>query len=551
MSAFRCAIYTRKSSEEGLKQDFNSLHAQREACAAYILSQASEGWSLLPEHYDDGGISGGTLARPALKRLLEDIAAGKIDIVVVYKVDRLTRSLMDFSTLVRALDEAGTSFVSVTQAFNTTNSMGRLTLNMLLSFAQFEREVTAERIRDKIAASKAKGMWMGGVPPIGYEPAGRTLKIVPEHAAIVRVIFERYLEMNSVRELQKNLTADGILTPIRHMAGGRRFGGIPFSRGQIYPMLRSCIYVGRIPHKDTSYPGQHPAIVDQELWDRVQQKLADQTNGPRRRARAAHPSMLAGLVFDAQGQRMISMHACKGKRRYRYYVSHGLHHRHVQIEGPGMRIPARELETAVVEQLATAFDEPLKLLSFARLPLDSVDLATMPSKANEIAARIRSCEIALIHELVASITMDTGHARMQLRATAIATALEIRDAVSDELVEVNIDAKLSRSGRAMRLVQIDGRRAGGALGDQSLIKLIAKARKWWALLKQGDIHVAGLAREEDVTRSYMSNAIRIAFLSPRLVEMIVGGEQPTQLTAQKLIQTSLPLGWKDQEARLG
>lgn len=208
MKAVRCAIYTRKSSEEGLEQGFNSLHAQREACAAYVLSQASEGWVLLPEVYDDGGLSGGTLERPALQRLLGDVADGKVDIIVVYKVDRLTRSLLDFAKLVEALDKAGTSFVSVTQSFNTTTSMGRLTLNMLLSFAQFEREVTAERIRDKVAASKAKGMWMGGIPPLGYRPDGRTLAIVEEHAALVREIHARYLALGNVRSVAESLAAE-------------------------------------------------------------------------------------------------------------------------------------------------------------------------------------------------------------------------------------------------------------------------------------------------------------------------------------------------------
>ena len=230
----RCAIYTRKSSEEGLEQDFNSLDAQHEACAAYIKSQTSEGWKLVRDRYDDGGISGGTLERPGLQRLLADIATGHIDVVVVYKVDRLTRSLLDFAKLVEAFDKAGTSFVSITQSFNTTTSMGRLTLNMLLSFAQFEREVTAERIRDKIAQSKARGMWMGGTPPIGYRPDGRSLAIVEQDAAIVRHIFSRYAELANVRLLAEELDQQGIRSPARSAISGRAFGDRPFSRGQLY-----------------------------------------------------------------------------------------------------------------------------------------------------------------------------------------------------------------------------------------------------------------------------------------------------------------------------
>jgi len=321
MKTVRCAIYTRKSSEEGLEQAFNSLDAQREACAAYVLSQASEGWTALPDVYDDGGLSGGSLERPALQRLLSDVATGMVDIIVVYKVDRLTRSLLDFAKLVEAFDRAGVSFVSITQSFNTTTSMGRLTLNMLLSFAQFEREVTAERIRDKIAASKAKGMWMGGVPPLGYAPDGRTLKIVPDHAAIVRDIHARYLALGNVRLVKEQLDGDGLLAPPRLTAAGRAFGGGSFSRGQLYAILKSPIYVGDIAHRGTIHAGQHEAIIDRETWDRVQAMLADHLQGERRAARAASPSPLAGKVVDASGAPLIASHACKGSRRYRYYVS--------------------------------------------------------------------------------------------------------------------------------------------------------------------------------------------------------------------------------------
>ncbi|MFN4324203.1 MAG: recombinase family protein, partial [Aeromonas media] len=298
MKKVRCAIYTRESSEEGLEQDFNSLHAQREACAAYVLSQASEGWSLVGAEYDDGGISGGTLERPALRRLLIDIEARRIDIVVVYKVDRLTRSLLDFARLVETMDRAGVSFVSVTQSFNTTTSMGRLTLNMLLSFAQFEREVTAERIRDKIAASKARGMWMGGMPPLGYEPDGRSLKVVDEHAALVRDIFARYLALGSVRLVHEQLTAEGVTTPERVLTSGRTIGGKPFMRSQLYRMLSSPVYVGEVHHRGKVFEGKHQGIIERALWEAVQRQLADNRQGEERETRASSPSLLAGLVFD-------------------------------------------------------------------------------------------------------------------------------------------------------------------------------------------------------------------------------------------------------------
>src|SRR6476660_3001945 len=270
----RCAIYTRKSSEEGLEQAFNSLDAQREACAAFIVSQKHEGWTVLPTLYDDGGFSGGTMDRPALQRLLGDIGTDKIDSVVVYKIDRLTRSLFDFAKIVEVFDAKGVSFVSVTQQFNTTTSMGRLTLNVLLSFAQFEREVTSERIRDKIAASKQKGMWMGGAVPLGYNAVNRKLRINAEEAKTVRLLFELYLKLGSVRQLQDECQRLGLKTKRRTMLDGRHSGGTAFSRGHLYLILSNQIYIGRIPHKGRSYDGEHEAIIDAETWDKVQARLA-------------------------------------------------------------------------------------------------------------------------------------------------------------------------------------------------------------------------------------------------------------------------------------
>ena len=317
----RCAVYTRKSSEEGLEQNFNSLHAQREACEAFIKSQASEGWKLVKTAYDDGGLSGGTMERPALRRLLADIGEGLVDVVVVYKVDRLTRSLADFAKMVELFDARGVSFVAVTQQFNTTTSMGRLTLNVLLSFAQFEREVTGERIRDKIAASKRKGMWMGGVPPLGYDVRERRLVINPTEADTVRLIYERYLELGCVRQLSKELERRGITSKVRVSRNGIKSGGCRFSRGALYELLANPIYVGEIRHKQERHPGQHEAILSKELWERVQQRLNQ--NGARGRGSSNRSitSPLAGKLFDADGQPLYVQGASKGRRRYRYYVS--------------------------------------------------------------------------------------------------------------------------------------------------------------------------------------------------------------------------------------
>lgn len=336
----RCAIYTRKSSEEGLEQEFNSLDAQRESCEAYIASQRSEGWVLMRDQYNDGGISGGTLERPALKQLLADIEDGLIDVVVVYKIDRLSRSLMDFSKLVEVFDRNGVTFVSVTQSFNTTSSMGRLTLNILLSFAQFEREVTAERIRDKFAASRKKGMWMGGVVPLGYRVENRKLVIEETEAATVRMIFERFVTVGSATVLAKALAAENVRT--------RR--GKLVDKGVLYKLLNNRVYIGEAVHKGESYPGEHKAIIDRALWDKVHAIL--QTS-PRKRAsntRAQTPALLKGLIFGPDGAAFSPTHTKKGDKLYRYYVSQSVLKRGADA-CPIARVPAAEVETAVIDQL--------------------------------------------------------------------------------------------------------------------------------------------------------------------------------------------------------
>ena len=330
----RCAIYTRKSSEEGLEQNFNSLDAQREACEAFIASQKHEGWNIIPEMYDDGGFSGGTIERPAFQRLLADVGEGKIDVVVVYKVDRLTRSLSDFAKIVEIFDKRNVSFVSVTQQFNTTTSMGRLTLNILLSFAQFEREVTGERIRDKIAASKKKGMWMGGLPSLGYDVKDRRLVINEAEAKTVRHIFRRYTELKSVRLLKADLDALGIVSKPRNASDGTRYGEKPLARGALYLMLQNRIYRGEIVHKDKSYPGEHEAIVDEALWSEVQTILTGNRADRMLGTAEKQVSLLSGILFDAHGERMTPTHATKNSTRYRYYVSRSLLVGTVKALGP-------------------------------------------------------------------------------------------------------------------------------------------------------------------------------------------------------------------------
>ena len=343
-----CAIYTRKSSDEGLDQEFNSLDAQREACFAYIQSQKSEGWAGVKQQYNDGGFSGGTVERPALQQLLTDIKAGKVHIIVVYKIDRLTRSLMDFAKLVEVFDQYGVTFVSVTQSFNTTTSMGRLTLNVLLSFAQFEREVTGERIRDKIAASKKKGMWMGGVPPIGYDIKDRQLVPNEEHARFIRAIYERYLEIESISHLVADLRRRNIKTPVRASVKGNKTGDCHLTRGSLQHILRNPIFIGKIRHKDKIHDGQHSAIMSEGLWNKVQEKQIAHAAKPRGTRRSPdEPKPLQGKIYDIEGNLYTPTFTLMRGKRYRYYISQNLLQYRDHPKGVIARIPAHEIEIFV------------------------------------------------------------------------------------------------------------------------------------------------------------------------------------------------------------
>ncbi len=358
----RCAIYTRKSTEEGLEMEFNSLDAQREACEAYITSQKPEGWVRLADRYDDGGFSGGTLERPALKRLLADIEEGRVDVVVVYKIDRLSRSLMDFAKLVEVFDRRGVTFVSVTQSFNTTTSMGRLTLNILLSFAQFEREVIGERIRDKFAASRKKGMWMGGFVPLGYEVKDRKLVINEREAATVRMIFERFVEVGSATTLARVLAAERVTT--------RR--GRPVDKGFLYKLLNNRVYIGEAVHKGTAYPGEHKAIITRALWDKVHGILRESPRVRAARTRASTPALLKGLIFGPTGCAMTPTHTRRGEKLYRYYVSQSVLKRGPEACPVG-RVPASEIEAAVVGQLRGLLRAPEVVVGTWRATRDEID----------------------------------------------------------------------------------------------------------------------------------------------------------------------------------
>jgi len=548
MTKFRCAIYTRKSSEDGLDQDFNSLDAQHEACAAYIKSQASEGWKLVRERYDDGGISGGTLERPGLQRLLGDIAAGHIDIVVVYKVDRLTRSLLDFAKLVEAFDKTGTSFVSITQSFNTTTSMGRLTLNMLLSFAQFEREVTAERIRDKIAQSKARGMWMGGTPPIGYRPDGRSLAIVEEQASLIRHIFNRYAELRNVRLLAEELKNAGICSPARSASTGRAFGGRPFSRGHLYRILSNPIYIGRIDHGGRSHQANHPSIIEQEPWDQVQEILAANRNGPRGFA-AREASLLAGKLFDDRGVPMIATHACKGKVRYRYYVSRDLHHSGDARATEGWRLPAREIEPLVRAKIVALLNDPIELLTRTTgemPPPDELEIVVRRSK--EAAATLagpRTRAGQQLRDLIAGIQLGANQVSITLSLTALGALLDV--GTTNETTELTVAGRLKRRGHVMRLIQANGRSAAPVV-DRTLVRAIVQGRSWWREFQSNtEMTIEDLAQREGKTAAYIVRIVRLAFLSPMMLKRVIDGTLPAHLTVKRLCSpNAVPARWDRQ-----
>ncbi|PKB14100.1 DNA invertase Pin-like site-specific DNA recombinase [Novosphingobium kunmingense] len=532
----RCAIYTRKSTEEGLEQAFNSLDAQREACAAYVLSQQHEGWTLLPDHYDDGGISGGTMDRPAMQRLLADVREGRVDVIVVYKVDRLTRRLVDFAKIVEVLDKAGASFVSVTQAFNTTNSMGRLTLNVLLSFAQFEREVTGERIRDKIAASKRKGMWMGGPVPIGYDVVERKLVINPDEANDVRLIFSHYLKSPSLDSLAENLAKLGVRSKQRVTRDGRPFGGTPFRPGGLRHILGNRIYLGEVNHKGLVHPGEHDAIIDRALWEKVQARLS----GAVKRPRTGTISALAGRIDDADGQRLYSTHGKKSRKRYSYYVSSTRDNRN------GWRLPAGDIEALVQQSLQRLLCDPDRLnAELGTLGLSEAAIARAAQLA-PACGDSKALREALQH-LDARVSIETHALRIELDRSLLAEAMAVgtAEALLRDPVVLITPVALKRRGIELRLVYAspDARPANR---DPHLVDLI---RRGWAAWKK-------LTTEQrsanPVERSHLVRLARLRFLAPDITLAIIEGRQPIELTARSLLRCGeLPVDWNDQRKALG
>jgi len=563
----RCAIYTRKSSEEGLEQDFNSLDAQREACTAFIQSQKHEGWMVLPTAYDDGGYSGASMQRPALQRLLADIEAGRIDVVVVYKVDRLTRALSDFAKLVEIFDRCGVSFISITQQFNTTTSMGRLTLNILLSFAQFERELIGERVRDKIAASKKKGMWMGGTVPIGYDVKDRKLVVNKAEAKIVVDIYRRYLRLKSVRALRAELNAAGIRSKRRLRPDGMQCGNQRFSQGALFLMLQNRTYRGEATHKGNAYPGEHAAIVDKPLWDAVQSILAENRVARTTGANGKAPSLLTGLLFDEAGERLTPTWSVKKGTRYRYYVSTSLVTGNGKPHSKRHRFPAGDLENVVIERLRTFLSNRGELLdTFADGSLLSRSgRGQLIERGRQIADELdktpnksRKTIAALMHRV--EVRPDGIRIEIpQTRLTALLTSessewSEKRQPIdpSDRIVTLAAPTQLMRVGREMKLLVNDSN--DNRAPDMGLLRILARAHDIHARLAQDtSLTVHDIARQEHISAGYIYILLRLRWLAPDITTAIVNGRQPPQLKAQKLMRLTAQLhaDWAKQRALLG
>ena len=549
----RCAIYTRKSTDEGLDQDFNSLDAQREACEAFIQSQRGLGWKAQRKRYDDGGISGGTMERPALQNLLTDIKNRKVDLIVVYKVDRLTRSLMDFARIIETFDASGVSFVSVTQQFNTANSMGRLTLNVLLSFAQFEREVTAERIRDKIAASKKKGMWMGGLSPLGYDAIDKKLVINEKEATLVRSLFDLYLDLKSVRKLKEEADHRQYATKQR-LTSGRVTGGQPFTRGHLYQVLHNPLYVGEVRHKEKTYPGQHEAIIKRQTWDTVQKLLDEQAPDRRSPTNTKHRCLLTGLVFDEDGDRVSPSNSRKNGRRYHYYISKQSK-RGTDKDSP-WRLPAGKFEEIILHEVCRFLNNSARLMDAVHgKKATSTQIQASARASTGLATAIKQAPIkeiaGKIRKIIERVVIAPDRLRLTISRAGLSECVGGTD--SGDGTPVILDTPMSIRRRGVESKFILSGSTPEPAHDDGLIKLIADSHKWFAHITAGDAatvrEVANLAA---VDLGDVSRFLPLAFLAPDIVEAILNGRQPVELTAERLKRLkSLPKTWDEQRKMLG
>ncbi|MEO6340995.1 MAG: recombinase family protein [Caulobacteraceae bacterium] len=541
-TALRCAVYTRKSTEEGLDQAYNSLHAQRDACEAYVRSQTGEGWTLLKTAYDDGGFSGGNMDRPGLKQLLVDVARGAVDVIVVYKVDRLTRSLMDFAKIVEVLDGQGVSFVSVTQAFNTTTSMGRLTLNVLLSFAQFEREVTGERIRDKIAASKAKGIWMGGTVPLGYDAVDRNLLVNEAEAEVVRGIFRRYLELRSMPALVEELEEQGLRSKSWTTRKGVLTGGVRFSVGGLSYVLKNQLYIGKIVHKAEVHAGLHPPIVDNELFEAVQaQRAANRWVRSARPTRAAK-SPLTGKIFDAEGSAMSPAFCYSRKKQiYRYYVSPAVlpGRRRKDVSPKGVRrVAAIALEELVIEKIQQLTARSSLDWEVVRGMLESV---VVGSEGIEIGVRIASQRGARVPSIETLRERLGGNDVVDLEASPgegmARIFLPIRPVFRGGRTWLNAEAAEAARPRAVSKVLMEG---------------LKRSHRLLAALRASPLGDADDMRTASAPTNFHDRRMAaLGFLAPEIQQSILDGRQPAKLTMTKLLDGGVPLCWAEQRGLFG
>lgn len=525
----RCAIYTRKSSEEGLEQDFNSLDAQREACEAYIKSQMHEGWILLDKQYNDGGYSGGTMERPAFKELLKDIENDEVDIVVVYKVDRLTRSLMDFSKIIDVFDRHETSFVSITQQFNTTTSMGRLTLNILLSFAQFEREVTGERIRDKISASKKKGIWMGGKVPLGYLKEDKKLIIHKKDSLKVQMLFEKYLELKSVPKLMQYLKENEIKTKTDKY----------FSKGQLYHLLANKIYIGKINHKDKVYDGEHEAIIANEIFERVQKLLYENKVDKTCGVKSSSNSLLAGLIYDDLDNKMTPSHSNNHGRRYRYYVSTAL--KNYKETGSVSKIPAGEIEKFVVETTKEFLQNKEQIQNIV-----SDHKISKQNKLIYTAQNIQNySETKLIRAIVYKIVVDKNSIKITYNKNSLINVLNalsnnqeiVMPNKNEEIFPITIskNIKFIQRSRNDNIIILNTKENDSPEPNPYLVNAIVKSYYYHKQIQEGKT-IEDLQNEEGLMDSkYIRNILNLKYISPELTEQVFNGTQPKELSLQKLI----------------
>jgi site-specific DNA recombinase len=531
---FRCAIYTRKSTEHNLDLEFNSLDAQREACEAYIKSQAHEGWRLIPDHYDDGGLSGASLDRPALQTLLADVRAGKITTVVVYKVDRLTRSLADFAKLVELFDQFGVSFVSITQAFNTTSSMGRLTLNVLLSFAQFEREVIGERVRDKIAASKRKGIWVGGPVPLGYRCTDKKVVVVPEEAEAVRTIFTRYLTLGSLAALIEDLDQHGIRTKANGRTDGRQRGGIRFGVGTLAYLLKNRFYIGEVVYRGEVHRGEHEPILDRNLFEAVQAKLA--ANSVARQVRLkGSPAVLTGRIFDDRGNRMSPTHSNKLGVRYRYYVSHAILQQRKDETGSVARVPAAEIENLVLDGVRTH----LASIGEVEHPTTIADRDLIERYVDSVIVKPQALDVRLVLAGEAPAqTVEPGISESEACQIPTTTITLAWTAPNFAAVKGIVHAPSAKPA-----MKPESRNA--------LLTAISKARRWIDDIRLGrTASFAEIAEREAQGERHIRLLAPLAFVSPRIIAAIVDGTAPADLTVTGLAK-ALPYSWAEQEQSIG